>query len=76
MVRYAIQYNYGKKEWGTNYIGQDGFLRNFLKLGHEVVEFYYDDYLNNIEQILFSVYYLGIENINLFSKYIYIELLI
>ena len=27
-----------------------------------------DDYLNNIEQILFSVYYLGIENINLFSK--------
>ncbi|MEK6946560.1 MAG: AbrB/MazE/SpoVT family DNA-binding domain-containing protein [Nanoarchaeota archaeon] len=27
-----------------------------------------DDYLNNIDQILFSVYYLGIENINLFSK--------
>ena len=27
-----------------------------------------DDYLNNIDQILFSVYYLGFENINLFSK--------
>ena len=27
-----------------------------------------DDYLGNIEQILFSVYYLGFENISLFSK--------
>ena len=27
-----------------------------------------DDYLNNIGQILFSVYYFGMENINLFSK--------
>ncbi len=27
-----------------------------------------DDYITNIDQILFAVYYLGIENINLFSK--------
>jgi hypothetical protein len=30
------------------HIGQDGFLKSFKKLGYETLEFYYDDYLNNI----------------------------
>lgn len=42
-----LKYDYGVKSRGLNHIGQDGFLRSFQELGHEVLEFYYDDYLNN-----------------------------
>lgn len=40
-------YDYGKKSRGPNQIGQIGFLGVFKTLGHEVSEFYYDDYLEN-----------------------------
>jgi spore maturation protein CgeB len=40
-------YDYGKKSRGPNQIGQIGFLQVFKSLGHDVVEFYYDDYLGN-----------------------------
>lgn len=42
-----IQYDYGIKSRGPNSIGQDGFKSSFEKLGHEVIPFYYDEYLNN-----------------------------
>jgi spore maturation protein CgeB len=43
-----LKYDYGVKSRGINHIGQDGFLKSFKKLGYETLEFYYDDYLNNI----------------------------
>ncbi len=42
-----LQYDYGIKTRGINVIGHDGFKRSFEQLGHDVVMFYYDDYLNN-----------------------------
>ncbi|MDX1809599.1 MAG: glycosyltransferase [Sulfurospirillaceae bacterium] len=42
-----LQYDYGIKARGKNIIGLDGFKDSFEKLGHEVVMFYYDEYLNN-----------------------------
>ena len=44
-------YDYGKKERGINYIGQYGFKQSLEALGHEVVPFYYDDYLNNTKAL-------------------------
>lgn len=41
-----MQYDYGQKSRGLNQIGQIGFLQVFKTLGHEVSEFYYDEYLN------------------------------
>ena len=43
-----MQWDYGKKERGINQIGEIGFHQVFKKLGHEVVCFYYDDYLENL----------------------------
>ncbi len=43
-----LQYDYGVKERGRNIIGLDGFKKSFEELGHEVVTFFYDEYLNNI----------------------------
>jgi len=43
-----LQYDYGKKERGLNIIGLDGFKKSFENLGHDVVMFYYDEYLDNI----------------------------
>lgn len=40
-----MQYDYGQKSRGVNQIGQIGFLQVFRELGHQVSEFYYDDYL-------------------------------
>ena len=42
-----LQYDYGKKERGKNIIGLDGFKKSFESLGHSVVMFYYDEYLDN-----------------------------
>lgn len=42
-----MQYDYGKKSRGPNQIGQIGFLQVFKTLGHDVTEFYYDEYLGN-----------------------------
>ena len=44
-----MQFYYGKKEWGINYIGQDGFLKSMINLGHHVEPFYYDDYLDRTD---------------------------
>jgi len=38
------------------------------KKGLDTISLNIDEYLSNIDQILFAVYYLGVENINLFSK--------
>jgi len=43
-----LQYDYGIKDRGRNIIGLDGFKKSFEELGHDVVMFYYDQYLNNI----------------------------
>ena len=40
-----LQYDYGIKKRGLNYIGEDGFRKTFLRLHHEVETFYYDEYL-------------------------------
>lgn len=41
-----LEYDYGIKSRGSNFIGQLGFKRSLERLGHEVVPFYYDYYLN------------------------------
>ena len=42
-----LQWDYGKKERGSNQIGEIGFHQVFTNLGHNVSCFYYDDYLVN-----------------------------
>ena len=42
-----LEYDYGVQARGRNIIGQDGFENSFVKLGHEVVVFYYDSFLKN-----------------------------
>ncbi|MBC7466794.1 MAG: glycosyltransferase [Bdellovibrio sp.] len=42
-----MQWDYGKKERGINQIGEIGFHQVFKKLGHEVIPFYFDDYIHN-----------------------------
>ncbi|BBN58990.1 CgeB family protein [Hydrogenovibrio marinus] len=44
-----LLYDYGDKTRGLNLIGQEGFKSSFEKLGHDVVPFYYDDFLSNLE---------------------------
>lgn len=51
MIYVDMQYSYGKKERGVNYIGRDGFLKTFVRLGHTVEPFYYDDYLDNTKPL-------------------------
>ncbi|KIM09157.1 MAG: hypothetical protein KU28_00505 [Sulfurovum sp. PC08-66] len=46
-----MQYDYGIQARGPNSIGQDGFKRSLELLGHEVVPFYYDDYLQNTDKL-------------------------
>lgn len=46
-----LQYDYGIKERGRNVIGLDGFKKSFEELGHDVVMFYYDKYLNDTTPI-------------------------
>ncbi len=47
IVYVDLEYDYGIKSRGINYIGQDGFLKSFIELGNEVLPFYYDEYLEN-----------------------------
>ena len=46
-----LQYDYGIKDRGRNIIGLDGFKQSFEELGHNVVVFYYDEYLSDTRQI-------------------------
>lgn len=41
-----LQYDYGKRERGSNQIGDLGFRKAFESLGHQVMPFYYDEYFN------------------------------
>ena len=50
-----LQYDYGVKERGLNYIGQDGFKKNIQRLNHDLDTFYYDRYLNNIDQLQIDI---------------------
>jgi len=47
IVYVDLHYDYGKQERGFNIIGLDGFKKSFEDLGHDVVMFYYDAYLND-----------------------------
>ncbi|WP_019556952.1 CgeB family protein [Thiomicrorhabdus arctica] len=40
-----LEFDYGIESRGKNIIGHDGFKYSFEKLGHEVIPFYYDQYL-------------------------------
>lgn len=42
-----LQYDYGNPKRGLNEIGQLGFKKSFEELGHEVVPFYWDQYIEN-----------------------------
>ncbi len=44
-----LQYDYGLKARGRNFIGLDGFKKSFEDLGHHVEMFYYDEYLSNTQ---------------------------
>lgn len=46
-----LQYDYGIKERGRNIIGLDGFKKSFEELGHNVVMFFYDEYLGHREPL-------------------------
>lgn len=50
-----MQYDYGQKSRGSNDIGEIGFRKPFEKLGHEVIPFYYDDYLKNTEVLQIAI---------------------
>lgn len=46
-----LEYDYGMKHRGPNQIGGRGFRDCFLRLGHEVDFFYYDDYLQRLPEL-------------------------
>ena len=46
-----IQWDYGVKARGINQIGEIGFRQSFIKLGHQVETFYYDEYLANTQKL-------------------------
>ena len=46
-----LLYDYGVKLRGLNNIGQLGFKASFEMLGHSVETFYYDDYLQRIDEL-------------------------
>jgi spore maturation protein CgeB len=51
-----LEYDYGLASRGANTIGQLGFKKSFEKLGHEVVPFYYDNYLEaNLPQLQIDI---------------------
>jgi spore maturation protein CgeB len=47
----ALQYEYGMPHRGPNEIGERGFKQVFEKLGHSVVPFYFDSYLEKKDQL-------------------------
>lgn len=46
-----LQYDYGNPKRGLNQIGNIGFYKVFESLGHEVIPFYYDTYLNKLNEL-------------------------
>jgi len=56
-----LEFGYGIESYGPNYIGQDGFLKSFLELGHDVKVFYYDKYLNNTNDLQEDLKYFASE---------------
>jgi len=46
-----LEFDYGDKSRGRNIIGQDGFIYSFQALGHEVIPFYYDRFLKDINTL-------------------------
>jgi spore maturation protein CgeB len=44
-------YDYGKPERGLNNIGQLGFKKSIEDLGHEVIPFYYDEFLKKTDEL-------------------------
>ena len=46
-----ILYDYGDKSRGLNQIGQLGFKDSFIRLGHEVEEFYYDELQSDLPRL-------------------------
>lgn len=46
-----MKFDYGIAERGKNYIGLDGFRASMESLGHSVIDFFYDSYLNNIDKL-------------------------
>lgn len=46
-----LLYDYGVKTRGLNNIGQAGFKASFEFLGHTVESFYYDDYLQRLDEL-------------------------
>lgn len=46
-----LLYDYGIKSRGLNNIGQLGFKASFEMLGHSVEAFYYDDYLQRVDEL-------------------------
>lgn len=46
-----LQYDYGVPARGPNIIGQLGFMKSLEKLGHEVIPFYYDEYLKKTDKL-------------------------
>lgn len=46
-----LQFDYGVEARGKNYIGLDGFKNSMEALGHIVVPYFYDHYLNDLENL-------------------------
>jgi len=46
-----LKYDYGIESRGLNAIGQDGFKKSFERLGHEIIPFYYDDFLDKTDEL-------------------------
>lgn len=45
----GLHYEYGMQDRGINEIGEKGFHQTFIKLGHTVDFFYYDEFLNSVD---------------------------
>lgn len=50
-----LQFDYGIEARGKNYIGLDGFKTSMEALGHVVVPFFYDHYLNDLEKLQIDI---------------------
>ena len=46
-----LQFDYGIESRGKNHIGLDGFKASLDALGHNVIPFFYDNYLDNLEKL-------------------------
>ncbi|WP_417537727.1 CgeB family protein [Marinomonas sp.] len=50
-----LQFDYGIESRGKNYIGLDGFKASMEALGHQIVPFFYDQYLNDLEKLQIDI---------------------